>query len=254
MSRHDPIRDDFYTPLERAELASEWLFHIGAALSISSFFVTKETTPELYPVVMIAFGLTVLFLFTTGLSIRFYFSPRAEDSRRKDFFSNAFNVNLTHRTTDGYYNNDQSNPIRRVAAQLLENSLFSKIIVLKMLAWERIKLGIYIAAWLALVLSRQTDFGLILAVSQAIFGEQIIARWVRLEWIRLRFEKTYDRAYVLLANNRSSNLFKAEVLDALTFYEATKSNASMQLSSRIFDKINPSVSQEWEGIKKTLKL
>jgi hypothetical protein len=41
-------------------------------------------------------------------------------------------------------------------------------------------------------------------------------------------------------------------LEAFSTYEATKSSASIVLSTSIFDRLNPSLTQEWEDIKVSL--
>jgi hypothetical protein len=254
MPLKDPIRKKFFDALARAEFISDIIFYIGVVLSVSSVFASKDSPFYMYNIVMIGFGVCVLGTLFLGNAIKLYFSPRAEDNRRKDFFSNAMGVSLTHDKTDGYYNNEQIKPYRRMAAMVLENSLFSKQISLRMLAYERFKATLVVAVWLMIIFYRGGDYGFILAVSQAVFSEQIVAKWLKLEWLHGRFEKTYDRAYELLRSKSNSNEFNATVLDITAYYETSKSNASISLSSDIFSKINHKTSEEWENIKKTLSI
>ncbi|NWB64305.1 hypothetical protein [Pseudomonas sp. F1002] len=254
MSRHDPIRVNYYDALERADQFADWLFYLGAVLSIGSLFVVKEEYPLLYNFVMIGFAVSVLFMFVVGLGTKLYFSPRAEDGRRQDFFGSAFGVNLSHEKTDGYYNNDQTEPVRRIAAQVLENSFFSKSIALRMAFRERIKVSVYVFLWIVCLSRRESDFGFILAASQAVFSEQVLAKFVRLEWLRIRFERTYENTYRLFKSKPSHADFNAMALEILSFYETSKSNAAIPLSSAIFEKLNTKLSIEWDSIKKSLKI
>ncbi|WP_431821294.1 hypothetical protein [Burkholderia sp. F1] len=254
MSNADPIRKRYFDDVERADTATDRLFYCGAVLSVLSLLLDKSVYPRIYDWVQVGFLIDAIALFAVGQLSRLYLTPRAEDKRRQDFFGCAFDVSLSHEVTDGYYNNDARDPNRKLAAQLLENSLFSKTIALSMARVERIKLLVYAVLWLVCVINRQSDLGVILAASQVIFSEQLISRWLRLEWLRMRFEKTYDDVYRLFQSRPAASTFAAMVLDSVTSYEAAKSTAGITLSSGTFDKLNSSISQEWISIKSLLKL
>lgn len=254
MSRSDPIRTSYYDAVELADKISDGLFYVGAVLSFATLFLDREMHPDSYNTVLIAFGVAVLALFVIGLISRLYLMPRAEDKRRQDFFSNAFSVNLIHQKTDGYYNNDFTDPIKRMAAQVLENSFFSKSITLRMATWERTKIGVYVMLWLICLINRRTDLGVVVAASQAVFSEQVLAKWFRLEWLRMRFEKTFDDVYKIFQSQAPVVEFNAMMLDALSMYETAKANAAVTLSSKIFEKLNPTLSAEWNMIKAALKI
>lgn len=254
MSRFDPIRKSYYNSVETADKASDRLFYGGALLSLAALFVDRDKYPEAYDAVLIAFGIFVLALFVIGLALRLYLIPRAEDKRRQDFFTNACGINLTHQKTDGYYNNDFTDPIKRMAAQVLENSHFSKTIVLRMVKVERAKISIYAILWLVCLLYRRNDLGVVLVASQAVFSEQVLAKWIRLEWLRMRFERTFDDVYKLFQSQPPVEQFNAMALTSFSMYETAKANAAVTLSSKLFDKLNPSLSKEWEKIKVALKI
>ncbi|CAJ8754366.1 Uncharacterised protein [Burkholderia pseudomallei] len=245
MSNADPIRKRYFDDVELADTATDWLFYVGAVLSVLSLLLDKSAYPRIYDWVQVGFLIDAVVLFVLGQVSRLYLTPRAEDKRRQDFFGRAFDVSLSHEVTDGYYNNDARDPNRKLAAQLLENSLFSKTIALSMARFERIKLLVYAVLWLVCVINRQSDLGVILAASQVVFSEQLVSRWLRLEWLRMRFEKTYDDVYRLFQSRPAASTFAAMALDSLTSYEAAKSTAGITLSSGTFDKLNPSISNEW---------
>lgn len=254
MSRSDPIRENYYTSVQMADKAEGVLFLVGALLSFCTLLIDQKRFGDLYVIILVAFGLLVVSLFTLGVIQRLYLTPRAEDKRRKDFFSSAWNVSLIHQKTDGYYNNDIKAPVRRMAAQVLENSLFTKEIVLRMVRHERVKIGAYLLIWLFLLFYRRIDIGWVLAASQVLFSEQIVSRWLRLEWLRIRSEKTFDDVFKLFQTRPAAAQFNAHAFDAVTMYESTKATAAITLSADIFEKLNPSLSNEWEGIKKALDL
>lgn len=253
-TRSDPIRERYFDAVESAERISESLFYAGAALSLASPFIDKAKSPLIYDAVLAFFVVVVVALFAVGLCLRLYLTPRADDRRRQDFFTSAYNVNLSPEATVGYYNNDRTKPIDRIAAQLLENSHFSKHIALRMVKFERAKVAVYATLWLVAVLNRSTDLGWIAAAAQAVFSEQILSKWFRLEWLRMRFERTFDDMYRLFQSRGSVQKFHAMALDSLGMYETAKANAAVTLSSKIFQAENPRLSAEWEAIRQRLQL
>jgi hypothetical protein len=254
MSRSDPIRARYYDAVELADKSSDWLFYVGATLSIVALLIEKQAHPIVYDWVLIFFAVAVVALFAIGLVSRLYLTPRAEDKRRQDFFSSAYGVSLTHEKTEGYYNNDFAEPIKRMAAQVLENSHFSMAIALRMAKFERAKVAAYALIWLICLLNRQTDLGIVVAASQAVFSEQVVSRWLRLEWLRMRFEKTYNDVYRLFHSRPAAPKFNAMTLDSLGMYETAKANGAITLSSRVFQQLNAELSIEWERIKVELKI
>jgi hypothetical protein len=119
---------------------------------------------------------------------------------------------------------------------------------------ERTKILVYGTLWLICVLNRRTDLGIVVAASQAVFSEQVLSKWVRLEWLRMRFEKTFDDVYKLFQSRPPMPKFNAMTLDALSMYETAKSNAAITLSSKIFQELNARLSAEWDVIKAALKI
>jgi len=252
----DPIRARYYRPLELAEACSDWLFWIVAVLSVSAFAVERTSHPIMYDLVQGGFIIGVLGLFFLGQGVRLYWTPRAEDKRRQDLLSNSFSVAITHEQTSGYYNNEQTNPLRRLCASLLENSFFSKNVALKMAHRERARMSFYTAVWIIALLNRSTDLALGAAMAQAVFSEQIIAKWIRLEWLRMRFERVYENLYRLIqtTTNFNKDEFRVRVLEAFGEYETSKGYGGITLSAEIFERLNPPLSSEWTRIRQTLKL
>ncbi len=252
--RHDPIGDQYFSPVRVADEVSGWLFYIAALLSFATLLVDKKEMPRIYDIVQALFVLSVIAVFVIGIVIRLYLTPRAEDMRRKDLLSKAFSVPLTHEQTTGYYNNNQTNPIRFLGVAYMENSFFSKAVLLKMAKWERLKISIYITCFLIAVLNRSTDLAFAATAAAAIFSEQILSRWFRMEWLRSRCESTYNDLNSLFQSSPNSTTLQAKVLEAATFYETGKANAAITLSESVFFKLNPTLSNEWERIKKMLGL
>jgi hypothetical protein len=131
--KYDPIHDEYYIPLKRAEKISGWFFHISAWLSIATLFIGKSK--EFYSFIEVLLIFSVVIYFVLNVSIRNYFLPRAEQKRQQDFLYTAYGTSLASEQTKHYYNNEISltEPIKKIALQLLENCLFSKEIARRML-------------------------------------------------------------------------------------------------------------------------
>lgn len=252
--KFDPIREKYFRPLERADWWVDFLFYIAAALSVAALLIEKSAHPHLYDFLQIIFTLSVICLFGLGLVIRLYLSPRAQERRLQDFLSSAYGVSLSHEQTKGYYNNNAADPEARVAAQLLENTFHSKSITRVMALRERIKASLYVVIWIVAVLVRSTDLALAGIIAQAIFSEQLLSRFFRIEWFRMRCEKIYDNLFRLFQSNAEPRRFTILAQELLVQYEMVKANAAITLSGKIFERDRLKLAKEWEDIKKTLGL
>lgn len=251
-TRVDPIRKRYYDPLERAEKVSGWLFYIAAITSFLPLMFSEKSYPIGNSVVTAAFVLLVIANFVLGIVIRLYFFPRAEDARRKEFLSNAFNFDLIHQRTIGYYNNDETSPLRRIGMLVMENLFFSKAILGKMAPAVRARAAIYFVLWFGFVIWRATPLDWLVAGAQVLFTEEILTRWIRLEWARNRAEKLYDIVHSLFQVSPTGDKLTAYSLQAFGDYEVGKALGGILLSQRIFDRDNPSLTQEWEKVKNGL--
>jgi hypothetical protein len=253
-ARKDPIGDRYYKPLEWADRTLTVLFWISAFLSFVIVLGNRAAYTLLYDGMQIAFVLLVIALFIGGLAVRLYWFPRAEDRRRDEFLSSALDVALIYERTQGYYNNAETDPVRKLAAALMENCFFTRSIAADMAARERYLVIVYGAAFAVAILNRGTDLGVAAIAAQVVFSEQLLSHYVRLEWLRGRCDGLFRRLYDLLQSPPEEQSLNARVLDAFSAYETTKANAAIMLSSRVFKKRNAELSDEWKSVKQTLGL
>jgi len=252
--RHDPIREKYFRVVELAEFVSSVLFYVAGLLSFAVLLFEKHTHPILYDGTQVAFIVAVAALFVVDVGIRLYWSPWAADERRLDLLSNAYGVSLTHEQTTGYYNNNETDPVRRIGVAALENSHFSRAIALAMLKRDRIQMAVYIVILFVVWLNRNTDLAVAATAALVVFSEHLLSRWLRLEWLRARSHTTYNGLYALFHSAPARIKLHAQVLQWFAFYETSKSTAAVTLSAKVFAKLNPRLSKEWEDIKRTLGL
>lgn len=251
MPKVDTVGKNFYAPLTLMETIGGWLFWAISSLSIVTLFVDKAAYPTANMALQIVFLIFALLFFVHGQVQNIYLFPRAEDARRQETLSNSFRVTLTHEETVGYYNNDQRNPLRRLAANAMESAFFTRAIVRKMLRTQRSTTLGYFVLWFATMAYRPTDLEVIGVAAQALFSGEIVGRLIRMEWLRIRSEQLFDNFNRLFTSGRaiSKPIIQAQVIEFFAFYETTKSTAAILLSSKIFHRNNKAWTAEWELIR-----
>ena len=214
--------------------------------------VNKTLCLLTYNITQLLFVLIVAFFCIVSLTIRLYFMPHAQESRLKDFFSHAYKIPLSDELTNGYYNNEENTPIRRIAVQTLENSFYSKDTISQMAKTERIKVIVYGILWFAAILNRNTDLAWVAIGAQIIFSEQLISRWLHVEWLNRQFETIYNDLFKLLKNVTKKINSEMLALEITTKYEIAKSCGQITLSKKIFERRKKENDKKWESTQKTI--
>lgn len=249
----DPIREKYFAPLERAEVASMIAFYVAAITSLLVVLIDRVARPAWYETLQVMFLVLVVTSFALGLAIRFYWAPRAADKRTADFVSNAFGIALSSDRTRGYYNNDEQDPIRKVASQILENAFFTKELARLMCAWRRGIVASYAVLWIAAVAYRGTPIDVVVVGCQVLLSEEIITAFVRLEWLRANAERIFESMFRhYQAGHHGQPHFAATVVESLVCYETIKATAGVTLSNSLFQKNNARLSREWTRMRASL--
>ncbi len=249
MARLDDI-GKYYKASETLDAIANVLFYVVAISAITVPLLGQEPVKSYLATFFIVIAVAY---FIVRYSAVLFYLPNAEKMRRKQLLSDSFSVPLTHEKTEEYYNNPYSPSVKRLGANILENSLFSQRILQVMLPRERVKITIYIALWIAALASRSVSHDVVMVISQSVFSAEVLARWVSMEVLRSRYFEVYNDLYkVFLVKRHESPESVPLILDAFSNYECAKAAAGINLSTKIFDKINPIVTKEWEEIKVNL--
>jgi len=255
-SKSDPLTKSYYKAVHNAELFSQMTFYAAALLSIAILFIDKAASPNLHDLAQMVFVLLVIILFFSRILSSIYWSSRAHEKRFGDLLSHSFRVPLTDEISTGYHSHTDKDPFKAIIISVLENSLFSKSIAGAMLRWERAKAASYLGIWLVCALYRQSELTAIAVAAQIVFSGDVIERYMRLEWLKSQFDHVYDAAFSTIQSttNFTTAEFRGRSVQLLLTYETSKSKAGISLSSRLFNKLNPSLSQSWDHLTKTLHL
>lgn len=247
--------DKYYIPVKKTESFSNWLFWLLIMLSFSQLF-SSHYADTVSDVLRIIFLITAVVSFAISLLLRVILIPRAERARRKQNLSNALGTTLSENHTNFYYNNEYHQSILKLGANTFENSLFSKEIASEMLKSKRFILAVYFIAWLLILFIRQSDLRLITWITQFVFSGEVLAGWISLELLRHRHANVYERYRDFFRHEIGGNTREgvATILDIFSDYESAKASAGIKLDTNIFNRLNPSLSKKWDGIKQQLNM
>lgn len=245
----------FYKPVEKIETWTPVLFWINSFLSYAILF-PNSFTYQMQNILPVFFILSVSVQFVLTQIVRMILLPKAELIRRRQMISDSLGTKLTHERTSLYYNNEYPPSFIRLCSNTLENSFFSKEISEKMLFSKRIITGVYILLWLLLFTLRNSNLEVLIWITQIVFSGGLLAKWLNLEILHSRYEKVYEDLHLHFLNKigEKSQCAVATILDSFVAYEAAKSTAGYLLSTKIFNKLNSQLSDEWEKIRKDLEM
>ena len=246
----------YYSLAKTIDKWASFTFFAGAIFSILIPYSNLIQTPWMQEALTIIFMLFVLSYSVLDHYNGLYLLPVAEHNRRKQLLSDSFDVPLTTEKTNLYYNNEVKPSVLRLGANVMENAFFAKNVCNEMAKKERIKISIYALIWVLAIANRSTDLTLVLALTQFLFSGEILVRWIKIEVLRARNETLYQNLYALFLNRTASDTKGAVacILDAFASYETAKGAASIMQSSKVFDRLNPTLTEEWTEIRKQLKI
>lgn len=246
--------EKYYKPIKKLDELNNILFWVSVILSLAVFYENRITLLGWHEWSSVLFIVVVAVHLLLSLFLEFYLMPQADGKRRKQLLSNSFNIPLVPEKTQGYYNNPLAPSIARLGANLLENLLFTKSISSRMASKERIKVLIYFVIWIFALSWRSTELGLAVIITQTLFSSEILALWIRIELLRHQSEILYNELYnsFLHKINFENPDGVAAAIDSLVAYETAKAMTRVRLSSSIFNELNPTLSVEWNKIRKLL--
>lgn len=245
----------YYKPAATIEHIGTALFWVIALVSLVMPY-TAQLNFLWQNILHTAFIVIVLIYFSISQIVKFYLVPTAERIRRKELLSNAFDAPLTHVKTSLYYNNEYSPSIERLGANTMENALFSKEVSAKMLFARRLITAGYLIVWVVAFALRHNNLDILIWLTQIVFSSEVIVRWINLEVLHWRFENVYEQLHThfLHGVGDKNPVAVATVLDAFITYEAAKSSAGVLLSTRLFQRLNPSLTEKWSAVRSELNM
>ncbi|MEK3977349.1 hypothetical protein MKZ20_21705 [Psychrobacillus sp. FSL K6-2684] len=253
MERIDTVANHFI-PVNTANKWSIGLFWTSVVFSCLVFFTDGN---QLYNnVANIIFIMVSISYFIVSNWVSLFLLREARDKRRVQLLSNALGVKLDDEHTHLYYNNNQKESLVRLGMNAFENSLFTWRVTEEMGKTERIKVVLYLLFFVLITLINGISINFISIIAQTVFTTGLIVNQIRLEILRSSCKHLFAEFRQLFLTNgtRYSQKFAAILLQLVFKYETTVASMGVHTSTKIFNKINSDVTQEWEKVKKNLSL
>lgn len=180
-----------------------------------------------------------------------YFWFSAEETRRKSTISNAYGVNNQPEITDGYYNNNLAPSLFKHSVNVFESNYFSYEISSKMITLSIVKM---ILSFSVIIVSIRfiNDDELLLTIAGTLFSSSCIADTIKLIIYNNKMKKLYDDAYRFFITDNSDSSNISWIQTYIIEYECVKAYFKVRLDSKIFDKMNSKLSQNWKDINKNI--
>ncbi|MGP4076993.1 hypothetical protein [Halobacillus sp. K22] len=254
--RYDSL-DKHYKPIEVLKKWVNRLFVINVLLSFSTYFLKDFLIFK--SAILFIFILTTLFYFIAEGYLSIFKIPEVEDKRRVHFLSNSFNVPLDNEHTNKYYNNNLKPSLLKLGANVFENALNSKAVTKEMVFRERIKIGSFLMILVIVFTLRTTNLELLSIVAQTLFTSTLLTSHIRLEVLHAKNLSIYNNLYTIFyyhenREKEENDKLSALLLDAFVKYEAAKAYSGVKQDTKLFYKIKPQITDEWEEIKQKLNI
>ncbi len=181
---------------------------------------------------------------------------QASIQRREDFIDNSFNVTIAeHRSIDYYTNENIVSGIYKMAVNGFENSLFTYSIANKMttILWTK-NIVFAILILLFAILGYNNAFILLIQLTLPILLLQQAIKHTLFVYRIKRVYENYRRLFNDLKDESDSKRKRPEIILNVLDYETTLTYGSILLDSKIYDKLNPSLSLKWNQMKSDYKI
>lgn len=170
--------------------------------------------------------------------------------------ANAFNVPIGDAARRDYYNNLFPPSVDRLAATTFENTLFTSKVLDAMLTKERLVAAAYVSVFILMMAFRWSTTNALLLLAQTVFSVDVVLHWLRMERFQNRVCRVKQelRQFFVQGGTAGDVRGLAIALAAFSDYECAKDEAAMPLDDKIFEKLNPKVSKEWDELRAALKI
>ncbi len=198
---------------------------------------------------MIAIGLTLLL----ELLIEYILVPQADSMRRDDFIDNSFGSTFAPNPSIGYYDNDEvNNGLYKVSCNLFENCFFTynlakSITMRKLILPALIMLTVFASAFYGF---KQVPFAL--SFLQVLFSTNILGSLIKHCILLDRLHDIRDAWIGLFQHNdfkQNVENYRASIYRYWLQYETLHSRIQAGIPDKVFQKLNPKLTQEWNEIK-----
>ena len=234
-----------FNTVKKVDCAANALMWISAALMLAELFTESQQYEDATNYI-VAFNCFILVVFQILSFYKEVLQFKAEKLKRLDLYDNSFSTKLSETHSEGYYSNDNiTSGYLKLAVNNFESVFYTYRIMKEDLCNAVIKaIVISIIFVLVAILGLQNIFILLIQITLPITIVVVSIRYVvtesRVKEICLEYRKLFEK---------KDSIRHADILNQLINYTATLTAGSVLLSDRTYNKLNASLSEEWENIK-----
>jgi hypothetical protein len=258
-----PQFDAFWWVLKFKDI-SEIIFWFILVVSLSSIITSESPTRQLLdekaeqtPIITsILFGTQIVLMMVfaiLNMILEYYLIPSAEKIRRNDFIDNSFGSTLNISSSENYFtNNGIEKGIYKASVNLFENCLFSMNISKKMLIYEVIKTSLFVLILIPMAIYGFKNAQISLPLLETFLSVNVIGKLIKLFIYKHNCKACFEKLKEMVEIpdfKKNPNKYIDKFLSCYSAYETNISWGSIVLSGRIYNKLNPKLSKEWEEIK-----
>lgn len=142
-------------------------------------------------VIMANIILIIIYAFLTILN-EVHFTNLAENERRKSLIRESFDIPITLKKTNKYYNNNESPSIEKLGLNSYESVFFTRKNVDKMLPENVIKIFFLIISYIIFMIQLK-NMNILLVITQTIFSSEFLFYCIKLIYYKIHLEKLEEK-------------------------------------------------------------
>lgn len=250
----------FHSSFEQAkefDKYSNLILWISTSIIIASF-VLKSIFADLQNISDIVSNINCFFIISYAICcfIAEYIFYNASIQRRTDFVDNSFGTSLAEERSKDYYTNEFiATGIYKMAVNGFENSLFTFHIAKSMIRPLWLKNILFaILVILFSIFGFNNALVLLIQLTLPIFLlQQAIKHTLFVNRINRVYEN-YRRLFNDLKGQNDSKQKRPEIFLNVIDYETTLTYGSILLNTKIYNRMNPKLSEKWEELKKEYEI
>jgi hypothetical protein len=251
MNKKVPFKNKFNTA-KKYDKISTYLLYISTALLIGNFILSKTTNIPTSTIrwIEIINCLTII-LFSVVEFIVDYIHFGAETHRREDLVDNSFASLFAENRTESYYTNDDlKSGLYKMGVNNFESCFFSYNIAKADLTCLWVK-SIFLSLLFIFVGIAGYD-ELLIFIIQLSIPVVLLQQSIKHTIFVSRLKNVLERYRTLFSSLKNSKTKKndAEIIRDILEYEATISWGNTLFDESTYTKMNDSLSNEWENVKK----
>lgn len=251
-----------YDQIRNLEKGAFWLLIITAIMIISiwaleKFFnlQTNSNYSNLKEVAKVVSYVTMIAYLIINLIAKVLFHT-AEKRKRNDLIDNAFGTNYSDENTEGYYNNDETeNGIKKLALNSYESSFHTENTLKFMVNKDLIILAIVSVPFFLSIFSKGGS-DIVRLLFEISIPITLLSQFIVLLIYYFNVIAINERFKIEFTNIGTSNLNENDIpklLIPIMEYYSIKSWANTNLDSKIFNKHNAKISDNWKSRKETFE-